>query len=215
MTSWNVAGRRQVDRIAAFISIPKNASKTVLRILDLGPNRDEETTDSLVIYENHQRGVVLNSKYKLDDLFVFCFSRNPYSRSVSWYEFHRDLEPYKSLTFEAWVRQGMPHHWKQQNQTDYVKEGISPLLQYNFVDGCRVDFVGRIESFESDLRNVIARLNSICGERSIAHKFQYAQMAVHRYRRQRARLADYYSDGTRQIVYSLLEKDFIHFGYDE
>ncbi|MBC8488197.1 MAG: hypothetical protein H8D45_19385 [Bacteroidetes bacterium] len=69
-------------RIAVFISIPRNASKTVLNILELGANRDIENTDSPVIYENHQRGVVLASKYELENLFVFCFSRNPYDRYI-------------------------------------------------------------------------------------------------------------------------------------
>lgn len=74
------------ERIAAFVSIPKNASKSVLDILELGANRDHDNTTSLVIYENHQRAAVLARKYNLAELFVFCFARNPYSRCISWYQ---------------------------------------------------------------------------------------------------------------------------------
>ena len=123
-----IHGNNTAKRIAAFISIPKNASKTTLDILDLGPNRDLETTTSLVIFENHQRAAILNKKYDLHNLFVFCFVRNPYDRCVSWYAYHKKIEPYKSLNFEAWVKAGMPHHQKRQNQTDYETEGISPLI---------------------------------------------------------------------------------------
>jgi len=105
-------------RVAAFISIPKNASKTVLHMLRLGKNRDRDTTSSPVIYENHQRGAVLADKCRLDRLYTFCFVRDPYERCISWYEYHRNLQPYESLTFADWVHAGMPHHWKRQNQTD-------------------------------------------------------------------------------------------------
>ncbi len=121
-------------RIGVFISIPKNASKSILNILALGKNRDQENTSSLIIYENHQRASILSQKYDLNNLFVFSFVRNPYDRCISWYEYHKNMELYRSLSFSSWVKQRMPHHWRIQNQTDYVSEGFSPLFQYNFVE---------------------------------------------------------------------------------
>lgn len=204
---------KNLKRIGAFISIPKNASKTVLDIMALGKNRDIEYTDSPVIYENHQRGSVLAKKYDLEQLFVFCFSRNPYDRCVSWYTYHRLLEPYKSMSFGDWIKSGLPHHWVRQNATNYEREGISPLLQYNFIENCRVDFIGRIENFEEDLNVVIETLNAICMEQKLDHRFLYGDKRLNTSEKQRENV--WYTNETREIVYTLLKKDFEYFGYEK
>jgi hypothetical protein len=199
-------------RIAAFISIPKNASKTVLNVLGLGRNRDIDVTDSLVVYENHQRGSVLSANYDLGELFVFCFSRNPYDRCVSWYEYHRSLPPYKSMSFDAWIKNGLPHHWTRQNLTDYTARGMSPLLQYGFIENCKVDFIGSLENFRHDLNVVTGILNHACSERKLNTRFILNDSKFNT----SERVADfnrYYTDETKEIVYALLEKDFNFFGY--
>jgi hypothetical protein len=207
-----IHGNNTAKRIAAFISIPKNASKTTLDILDLGPNRDLETTTSLVIFENHQRAAILNKKYDLHNLFVFCFVRNPYDRCVSWYAYHKKIEPYKSLNFEAWVKAGMPHHQKRQNQTDYETEGISPLLQYNYVENYAVDFIGRMENYTSDLMNIVEKLNSICAENGIEHRFKFIEEKKNVSTRD-SDFESYYTQETKGLVYLMLERDFTYFGY--
>jgi hypothetical protein len=200
------------NRISAFISIPKNASKTVLEILDIGKNRDIDTTGSPIIYENHQRGCVLSLRYCLDDLFVFTFSRNPYDRCVSWYEYHKSIPPYKDMSFGEWVKSGMPHHWKKQNLTNYSIESISPLLQYNFVNECKIDFIGRIENFPQDIHRVLDVLNEVAIEKRIKKRFIWQDCWINRSQRQ-IDTGHYYTSETREIVYSLLEKDFQYFGY--
>lgn len=200
-------------RIGAFISIPKNASKTVLNILELGKNRDFEYTDSLVIYENHQRGSVLAKKYDLEKLFVFCFSRNPYDRCLSWYNYHKDLEPYRSMSFDDWIKNKLPHHWIRQNSTDYVQEKITPLLQYNFIENCKVDFIGRMENFQEDIKLVIEKLNSICTASNINHHFTYSPLQLNTSKASTDKLS--YTDESREIIYSLFKKDFDFFGYEK
>lgn len=203
-----------VDRVGVFISIPKNASKAVLKILDLGENRNKENTNSLIIFENHQRGEVLNRKYDLDNLFVFCFSRNPYDRCISWFEYHQDIEPYKSLTFEQWVKAGMPHHVIRQNETDYVNEGISPLLQYNYVKNCKIDLVGKMENFSDDLTAIVERLNCLCKDKNINHTFSNTNARLNTSKRA-PNIAQYYSPETKAIVYETLRKDFDYFKYEK
>lgn len=207
---------KDLKRIGAFISIPKNASKAVLDILDLGPNRGKEYTDSLVIYENHQRGKVLQTRHQLKDLFVFCFVRNPYDRCISWYEYHkqRNIEPYNSMSFEDWVKKGLPHHWKKVTGTNWAEEGLTPLLQYNFIEHCKIDFIGKMENFEHDLQCIIGQLNAICSEREIMKSFQYAPKKTNSSKRQ-GNIEQYYTKETKDVVFSLLAKDFTHFGYDK
>lgn len=201
-------------RIGAFISIPKNASKTVLHVLELGENRNTENTDSPIIFENHQRGAVLNAKYDLEPLFVFCFCRNPYDRCVSWYEYHKSMAPYNTMSFGSWVRQGMPHHWVRQNQTNYAAEGISPLLQYHFIGNCKIDYVGRMENFEQDFKTIVQKLNTICEERSVSRRFS-SRNELHNTSRRQSNPARYYTPEIREQVYHLLEKDFTYFGYEK
>jgi hypothetical protein len=201
-------------RIAAFISIPRNASNSIRKILELGKNRAQENTSSLIIYENHQRASILSQTYDLNNLFVFCFARNPYDRCVSWYEYHKNIVPYRSLSFSSWVKQGMPHHWSIQNQTDYVSEGISPLLQYNFIEQVKLDFVGRIGNFPDDLKKVVERLNMICKEKDITYRFSFSNKKVNTSSRIHE-FEYYYNQQTKEIVYSLLKKDFEYWGYEK
>jgi hypothetical protein len=199
-------------RVAAFISIPKNASKTVLKMLQLGDNRDLDNTQSPVIYENHQRGQVLASRHNLTELFVFCFCRNPYDRCISWYEYHRAIEPYRNLTFREWVQLGMPHHFKKQNCTQYDEQGLSPLAQSIYVDGCKIDFIGRIENFDEDIKNIASLLNDLCKSRSLDTHFSYSPIRINTSHRN-CDSSYYYDTKTRQQVYALLEQDFIRFDY--
>jgi len=201
-------------RIGVFISIPKNASKSIRKILELGENRDHDNTSSLIIHENHQRGAILHQKYDLHNLFVFCFVRNPYDRCVSWYEYHKDIEPYRSLSFSSWVKRGMPHHVTIQNQTDYEKEGISPLLQLNYIENTKLDLIGRMENFDNDLKTIIEKLNTICRDMNIPHSFTYSDTRIHTSDRVKE-FEQYYDQETREIVYSLLKRDFEELNYDK
>jgi len=206
--------RNDIDsRVAAFISIPRNASNAVRVSLGLGPNRDHDSTGSPVIYENHQRGSVLTRKYDLGRLFVFCFVRNPYERCVSWYQYHRDrgMEPYTALSFDAWVRQGLPHHWQIQNETDYSSAGLSPLSQYDFIEGTVVDYVGRIESFEDDIRLISATVAARCADKGIDYQ---PRQIVHSNRSSRPEdWRSLFQPETLELVSTLLERDFSTFGY--
>jgi len=199
-------------RVALFISIPRNASQTVQAILGLGPNRDQENTTSLVIHENHQRASVLAEKYDLGVLFVFCFVRNPFDRCVSWYEFHKHVKPYRSLSFSAWVAAGMPHHFRKQNETDYVANRLTPLLQSTFIDGCQPDFIGRFEAFSVDMPVVIQRLNDACARQGLEHRFQWTDVHKNQSRRRMDYLS-YYTSETQATVARLLRPDFERFNY--
>lgn len=206
------ARNKKKQRIAAFISIPKNASKSVLRILQLGRVRMQETTHSPVIYEDHQRAKILSQKYSLKDLFLFCFVRNPYDRCVSWYSYHRHLEPYASRSFKEWLMQGAPHHWTVQNQTDYVADQVSPLLQYSFVESYPIDFIGRVETFTTDMNKLIQRLNEACKNHEIDHQFKMTSVHLNRSKRS-SDYGMYYDRESQEKAYSLFEQDFRFFGY--
>jgi len=205
------------QKVGCFVSIPKCASKSVLVILGLGRNRDndaEEPHENHVIYENHQRLCILQKKYKLDNKFVFCFVRNPYDRLVSWYEYHRSIAPYCAFTFKDWVANGCPTHWTVQNNTNWAEEGLSPLLQYNFIDPGPANYVGKIENFEADLRAIIAILNNYCRERGFDRRYHYRGLKINMSHRP-ASSKPYYDNNTALLVYRMFRKDFEEYGYRE
>ena len=160
-------GDRTGARVAAFISIPRNCSNSVRTSLGLGPRRLLESTDCPVIDEIHQRGAVTWRRctiFNRCSCFALCAILTIAASPGHHHHRAAGLEPYWSLPFDGWVRVGLPHHWYRQNETDYHQERISPLLQSNFIDGAKVDFVGRVESFERDLRTVSAMIAARCAE---------------------------------------------------
>jgi hypothetical protein len=201
-------------KIACMVSVPKCGSHSIRGILALGENRDEDSEEPIechVIYENHQRLAVLEQKYDLAGKYVFAFVRNPYDRLSSWYQFHSKMEPYRSCTFEQWVISGCPTHWTIQNATDWAAEGLSPLLQNNFLAGEKaVDFIGRMENFPNDIQKVIAGLNAICGQRGIDRRFAYRELKMNRSKPH----ANHYTAEMKNVVFALFREDFETFGYE-
>ena len=181
-------------------------------MLQLGPNRDSDTTSSLIIYENHQRAAILYNKYNLNDLFVFCVARNPYDRTASWYQYHKNIPPYKSMSFRECILADMPHHVEVQNQTDYRSKAISPLLQWNYIEDYRINFIAKAERFEQDMRLAIRRLNDLCIAREIKYSFSFSKLMENRSNR-KANWQDYYDHETKAIVATSLAKDFEYFKY--
>jgi len=202
-----------MSKVGCFVSIPKCASKSVLQILELGANRDDDWTEPVerhVIYENHQRLCVLEQRYDLSNLYVFAFVRNPHQRIKSWYAYHRHLAPYSRLSFTEWVKKGCPVHWTVQNATDWASIGESPLLQWNFLKGARSRIVvGQLEQFESDLRLMISELNAICLSKGLSRRFAYRGVQEN--------TSDpagcVYTQETWDLVCDLFREDFIRFGY--
>ena len=142
----------------AFISIPKTGTQTIHTML----GADLKSAVNLVnggILDNHCPASVMREKYDdFDQRFVFCFVRNPWHRLISWYSGHRkwNISLYMKMSFEEWVLNGCPHHWRNQ-------QSPTPLDQYSFIhdrDGqCLVDKIGRFENYSDDLSDILKTLN--------------------------------------------------------
>jgi len=202
--------------LGCFISIPKCASKTILSMFKLGKNRDnhfDEETQQCIIYENHQILKVLETEYDLENIFTFTFVRNPYNRIKSWYYYHKNVEPYKSQNLNEWIKNGCKTHWIIQNKTDWVKEQLSPLLQFNFIDGNKkVDYIGKIENFEEDCKNIISKLNEILEVNNYPTKITYNY--VHE-NLSGINNTDDITDENKEIIYEMFKKDFDYFKYEK
>ena len=201
-----------MTRLGAFLSNPRSGTNTVREVLGLGPNRDHDDTDSPVIHENHCRYVELARRHDLTGLFVFGFVRHPAERARSWFDFHRQLEPYRELDFDGWVAAGLPHHWHEQNGTRWLEEGLNPLLQAHFVPAEGIDFVGRHERFDDDLRAVVAELDRRAEARGLSHRFRFRAMRLNASRLPGAR--EPIRPDTAARLRELLAEDYARFGYE-
>lgn len=201
--------------LGCFISIPKCASKTILNMFELGYCRDNhfnEKSKQCIIYENHQRLKVLESKYNLENKYTFTFVRHPYQRVKSWYYYHKNSEPYKSQTLNQWIKNGCETNWTIQNKTNWKKEKISPLLQYNFIDGNKkLNYIGKIENFKEDCKNIISELNLILEANKYPKKIRYKNIKVNKAKRKKNEII---TDESKDIIYNLFKKDFDYFRYD-
>jgi len=204
----------QNEIVGAFISIPKCASKTILEMFKLGINRNNhssEKTPQFIIYENHQRLKVLENRYNLENKYIFTFVRHPYDRIKSWYYYHKKMEPYKSKSLNEWIQDGCKTHWCIQNRTDWVSENISPLLQYNFIDGkTKMNYIGKIENFEEDCKIIISQINEIIKDKNYMNKIKYEFVKKNESTRKRQEAI---SDANKELIYHMFKKDFDYFQY--
>jgi hypothetical protein len=133
----------------------------------------------------------------VDNFFTFTFVRNPWSRAVSLYHFHR-----KSLgrgrwqlaacSFDDWVRGGGTGTAKV-SMAKFVQDDIGRLI---------VKFVGRFERLDEDFATVcdtvgVKRIKLPHLNRSTADDYR-----------------QYYSAETRDIVADWCREDIDAFGYD-
>lgn len=206
-----------MKKFSAFISIPKCGTKTILEMYRLGMNRDndeEEKRNCFVIYENHQRLKILENKFNLENKFVFTLVRNPYDRIKSWYEYHKFISPiYYNTSLNNWIKMGCPTHWKIQNKTNWAKEGLSPLLQYNFIEGNKkIDFIGKMENFEEDNRKIIAKLNRIFRENNVKKRIIYKDIKLNS---KKWKTNEKITNENKELIYKMFKKDFDYFGYSK
>jgi hypothetical protein len=132
--------------------------------------------------------------------FKFSFVRNPFDKVVSQFVYMqrrknlRDLigmSPDDSLSTYLDLIQRTKHvQWEE--QWKFLCDEDGQLL---------VDFVGRFETFEADVR---AALKQLAIELDVV---PHANKSI------RERHGDYYDEETRQIVASLYSRDFELFGY--
>lgn len=135
-----------------------------------------------------------------DAYFKFAFVRDPFDKAVSQYHYMRgrdDLREFIGMrqddsfkTYLRLTRQRVHVQWEEQWKFVLDERG-RPMM----------DFVGRFESFEADVRRVLDRL-------SVA-----APTIPHTNRTERGRYEDYYDDEAAAIVASMYHRDLDLFGY--
>jgi hypothetical protein len=157
---------------------------------------------------------ILKAEPDLRDYWTFGFVRNPWTRMVSWWSM-----------IEKWNKFNGPRSGKDQGDKklnpfwvaadayqdfeEFVMRGPDehrrlrmPQIDYLTAKHRRADFIGRTETFNADIRAVLARfdLPLIEPEQHNASKHGSHQA--------------YYNDVTRQRIADLFAKDIDLFGYE-
>ena len=194
------------SRKLVFVHIQKTGGVTVNNLLR------EHIPDMHSILARHEfasRGV--DELDTWDEYFKFAFVRNPWDRLVSWYVMvttvqrpGNELGRYvhdKSSTFEEFIhnctdeieiRKGVCYSFTY-NQLDYVTDEEGNLL---------VDFIGRLESFDEDVREVFRRIGVDLDKISRDNRSDHRHYST------------YYTPETEMIIRDRFKRDIEYFGYE-
>jgi len=131
--------------------------------------------------------------------FKFAFVRNPWDRVVSCY--HKQVVPKNNPHFtECWDK-GFDYFVAFIASQDLTRSDIHIKLQTSLIPRKDLDFIGRFENFEEDLRYVLDTIGLSEAE------------IVHKNRSDHQHYSEYYTKKTRAIIYKKYKKDIKNFGY--
>jgi hypothetical protein len=136
-----------------------------------------------------------------ENAFKFCFHRNPYDRAISLYEY---LKPSlkKEITFLQFLRHINKHGVKEIGLYN-GKELSHSNPQVRWIEDVDIDFYGRFDNLENDLRELFGILNLTPFGLPLPHKNPSKRKIVN----------DYYCQESKKLVESIYEEDFDFFKY--
>ena len=126
-----------------------------------------------------------------DNYFKFTIVRNPYSRLVSaWKNKFGHFQDFGDFVHQMVAT------------SDLTKDdNIHIRLQIRLVPLDKLDFIGRVETFEQDFNHVLGNIG--IPQQELPHK----NKTKHKH------YTEYYDDETRSVVAEKYAKDIEHFGY--
>lgn len=136
--------------------------------------------------------------------FKFTFCRNPYDRAISLYRWNK-MKQRHDYSFLDFCR-------SLDNIHKIGLHNVKGLSQCNpqvsWIDGVSLNFVGRFEHFERDVKKAF----SLCGKpiESVKHS---NRVDVKIFQKERYQAS--YCDESRQIVEHYYDKDFKYFSYNK
>ena len=202
-------GRNQKN--AVFIWIPKTAGTSVYK--SLGAVRRKALPRIKYRFANNglytfghmdyiqlvEQGYVSNAYH--ESAYKFAFVRNPYDRAVSLFFYLKKVGTISiDETFLSFCR--------RLNEEGYEPIGlynVSRLSQCNpqvrWVEKIKMDFVGKLESIEKDLKTIFDDLGI---EEVVLPKLNKSN---------RSEYSEYYCLESKEIIELLYKEDFQNFGY--
>ena len=145
----------------------------------------------------------VESQFKCEGYFKFCFVRNPWDRAVSAYHYvmkHCSAPPIPlNITFSDFISEY--DRFNPEIITHYSRSQIKWILDKN--NEINIDFIGRFERLQEDF-------NILCDKIKIPRQ----QLPHINAGPKRKHYSKYYDDKTREIVAKKFAKDIEYFGYE-
>lgn len=210
------------NKKAIYIHIPKNGGTYICDILskyygfkNYYLQRDDHLSfclskdNSVIVHENKLHGTLIYyktnkqinqimnmDKHKWDNYTIFTFSRNPYDRVVSGWNY---INKY-NIPFENYLK------IKDANDFDYWHVFMSQTRHIMDINGkIRCDYIGRFENLENDLATILHKIgfNNIIHKQSIKNNKKHDDYRTY-----------YKNKDTMDIIHKLFEYDFSVFDYE-
>lgn len=187
-----------------FIQIPKTGCTSAQKVLEKhGGIVKQGPTKKKSIYFKHRTYSEIeksNDFKKLKEYFSFTFVRNPWDWLVSNYFYCKGKHaPYKRKQYSH-----MPENISLEDWLYWYAENIKGTQKEMIVDSSGsigVDFVGKLENYQSDF-------NRICDRLKISRtKLPHVNQTKHK------NYTKYYNNDTRKMVAEKYAKDIECFGY--
>lgn len=159
---------------------------------------------------------ILKWEPELRTYWIVGFVRNPWARMLSWWSMIRDVQTAVSQGVDSVGTRQMTRNrfWqavaKYPDFETFLDRGPQehkrlrrPQVEYLSTRTRRADFIGRTESYEADVRAVLARLG-----------YPVPTMLPHANRSEHGSYRDHYSPAARDRVAEVFRKDIDAFGYE-
>ena len=179
-----------------FIHIPKTAGTSIFRFLNRYCSDEEK-----LMYNKNPHAVQNIS----ENLFKFCFVRNPWDRFISSYFYFKEYGQgfgYDTHTGEI-INRFKDFDDFVLNFTSVQTEFRCPHFknQTHWIRGNNIDFIGRVENLENDF-NYVCNVIGI-GESNLPRRNASSHNQYH----------EYFNRRTKEMVRELYEDDIETFNY--
>ena len=204
--------RNRKNKDAVFIWIPKNAGTSIYKTLKKHGCLKAKKLPR-VKYRFSQKGLVTFahmdyarlvkegyvSKSFNRQAFKFCFSRNPYDRAISLYEYFKDSFS-NPISFPEFIKMISDKGVKPIGL--FNSEGLSSCNpQIRWVENIEIDYCGKFENLQDDFNVVLQKL-------------ELPEVRLkHLNRSERSKIPDYYDLETKKRVEEYYYEDFKFFNY--
>jgi hypothetical protein len=200
---------------AVFIWIPKNAGTSIYYLLSkygcpklktLNLIKNYFIQKGLVTFAHFDYCQLVNNGYVSEKYnkssFKFCFVRNPYERAVSLFFYLKKINPVNEFdSFLDFCR--MLDHQTIEDIGLYNTSGLSQCNpQVRWIENIKIDFVGKVENFNSDLNFLFKKL-----------RITTAQTNPRLNSTNHNDYLNYYCKESKEIVENYYRDDFLRFGY--
>jgi hypothetical protein len=207
---------------AVFVEVPKAGCTVVKRVLQVAEDPAAAHMESVHDRSASPLAGPLRDGIDADELFGptsdwfrFTFVRNPYSRALSCYlEKVAGLERLSEmrlpkLGLEPGVEVGFQQFLELLDSDRAMRDADihwTPQATLLSLDRVSYDYIGRFESFASDLTRVMHRLGIQVGDELVGRRTTHETGAG-------SRILEFYDDACIDLVRSVYREDFERLGY--